>query len=246
MGKVVEDWFEGDRGDKVQLFIVQPPEFDPSKKWPLLHVIHGGPQQDYADLWTYGWNSQLFAAQGYVVALVAFHATPGYGQEFTDAVSRNWGGSPYIDIMKATDYLVSLGYIDENRMAAGGGSYGGYMVDWIAGHTDRFKALITHSGVYDLESLFWENPELYEKWSPHNYAANFKTPTLIFHGQLDYRVPVTQSMEFFTALRRQGVPARFVYYPDENHWILRIGNKMHWYREFLAWLEKYVGGGPDE
>ena len=261
IGKVEEHWFEGDRGDKVHLFTVLPPGFDPDKKWPLLHIIHGGPQQDYADLWTYGWNSQLFASQGYVVALVAFHATPGYGKDFVDAVSRNWGGSPYIDIMKGTDYLIGLGYIDEDRMAAGGGSYGGYMVDWICGQTDRFKALISHSGVYDLESmygateelwfpewelngLFWENPELYEKWSPHKYAANFKTPTLILHGQLDYRVPVTQSMEFFTALRRQGVPARFVYYPDENHWILRTGNQMHWYQEFLDWIEKYVGGGP--
>ena len=261
MATVVEDWFEGDRGDKVHLFILHPPGFDPSKKWPLLHVIHGGPQQDYADLWTFGWNSQYFAAQGYVVALVAFHATPGYGQAFTDAVTKNWGGSPFIDIMKATDHLIGLGYIDEERMAAGGGSYGGYMVDWICGHTDRFKALVSHSGVYDLESmygateelwfpewelngLFWENPELYEKWSPHNYIANFKTPTLILHGQRDYRVPVTQSMEFFTALRRQGVPTRFVYFPDENHWILRIGNKMLWYREFMDWINKYVGGGP--
>jgi dipeptidyl aminopeptidase/acylaminoacyl peptidase len=261
IGKVVEDWFEGDRGDKIQLFTVLPPGFDPAKKWPLIHVIHGGPQQNYADLWTYGWNSQFFAAQGYVVALVAFHATPGYGQAFTDSVSKNWGGSPFIDIMKGTDYLVSKGYIDENRMGAGGGSYGGYMVDWICGHTDRFKALVSHSGVYDLESMygateelwfpewdlggvFWKNPELYEKWSPHKYAANFKTPTLITHGQLDYRVPVTQSMEFFTALRRQGIPARFIYFPDENHWILHTGNQMLWYKEFIDWMNKYVGPGP--
>ena len=263
LGKVVEHWFEGDRGDKVHLFIVQPPGFDPSKKWPLLHVVHGGPQQDYADLWTSGWNSQLFAAQGYVVALVAFHATPGYGQAFTDSVSRNWGGSPFEDVMKATDYLIEQGYINPEKMAIGGGSYGGYLVNWICSQTDRFKASVSHSGLFNLVSMYgateelwfpeweldgpyWTNDEYYKKWSPHEFVANYKTPTLISHGQLDYRVPVSQSFELFTALQRQGVPSRLIYYPDENHWILGTQNKMFWYEEFLAWMKKYIGTGPSE
>ena len=263
LGEVRDVWFEGYNGDRVQMYLVFPPGFDPEKKWPLHQLIHGGPQQNYADLWTYGWNSQLFAAQGHVVALVCFHATPGYGQDFTDSVSHNWGGAPFEDIMLATDYLIGQGYIDEERMAATGGSYGGYMVDWICGHTDRFACLVTHAGVYNLESMYgateelwfpewdlngpyWENPELYERWSPHRYAANFRTPTLVIHGQLDFRVPVTQGFEFFTALQRQGVESRLLYYPDEDHWILGPQNKMLWYHQFIGWLERFIGSGPTE
>lgn len=256
-GEVETHWFTGALEDQVQIWLVKPPFFDPEKKYPLLHIIHGGPQQDYANLWTTGWNSQTFAAQGYVVALVCFHATPGYGQDFVDAVTKNWGGTPYEDIMKATDYLISLGFIDENRMAAGGGSYGGYMVNWIATQTVRFKALVSHAGLFNLRSMYgvteelwfpefelggpyWENDELYEKWSPHEYAGNLSTPMLITHGQLDFRVPVSQGMELFTALRRQDVPARFIYYPDENHWLLQMQNNYFWYGEFIAFIDKYV------
>jgi dipeptidyl aminopeptidase/acylaminoacyl peptidase len=258
MGEVETHWFTGANDDKVQIWLVKPPNFDPEKKWPLLHIIHGGPQQDYANLWTTGWNSQTFAAQGYVVALVCFHSTPGYGQDFVDAVSRNWGGWPYEDIMKATDYLISLGYIDQERMAAGGGSYGGYLTNWIATQTDRFKALISHAGLFNLYSMYgateelwfpewelngpyWENDELYKKWSPHYYADNLQTPMLVTHGQLDFRVPVSQGMELFTALRRQDVPARFIYYPDENHWILQLQNNYFWYSEFINFLNEHVG-----
>jgi dipeptidyl aminopeptidase/acylaminoacyl peptidase len=258
MGAVEGDhWFEGGNGDQVQVYVVKPPNFEEGKKYPLLHIIHGGPQQNYADLWTNGWNSQVFAAKGYVVALVCFHATPGYGQKFVDDVSKNWGGTPYEDIMKATDYLIGLGYIDEDRMAAGGGSYGGYMANWIATQTDRFDALVSHAGVYDLDSMwgsteelwfpewelggtFWESRELYTKWSPHLQIHKATTPMLITHGQLDFRVPVTQGMEIFTALQRQGVPSKFIYYPDEDHWIQSYQNKYFWYKEFFAWLDKWV------
>lgn len=257
LGEVEDLWFDGANGDKVQVYLVKPPNFDPSKKWPLLHIIHGGPQQNYADLWTFGWNSQAFAAKGYVVALVCFHATPGYGQAFTDAVTHNWGGTPYEDIMKGTDFLISLGYIDENRMAAGGGSYGGYMANWIATQTDRFDCLISHAGLFNLESMYgateelwfpewelngpyWEDDTLYTKWSPHKYAKNLKTPMLVSAGQQDFRVPVTQSLELFTALQRQGVPSKLIYYPDENHWILQQQNNYFWYSEFIKWLERWV------
>lgn len=262
MGSVEDTWFTGANDEKVQMFIVKPPNFSPDKKYPLLHIIHGGPQQSYADLWTNGWNSQVFAARGYVVALVAFHGTPGYGQKFTDAVTRNWGGWPYEDIMKATDHIIGMGYIDENRMAAGGGSYGGYMANWIATQTDRFKALVSHAGLFNLESMYgateelwfpewelggpyWENREYYDKWSPHRYAANMKTPTLVIHGQLDFRVPVTQGFEMFTALQRQGIPSKFIYYPDEDHWILGYQNKHFWYEEFFKWLDKFLGPNDD-
>lgn len=258
MGKVEVHWFTGANGDKVQMYLVKPPFFKEGQKYPLLQVIHGGPQQDYANLWTSGWNAQTFAGQGYVVALVSFHGTPGFGQAFTDAITKNWGGIPYQDLMLSTDYLINdLGIVDPERMAAGGGSYGGYMTNWIATQTDRFKALVTHAGLFNLESMYgateelwfpeweldgpyWENDTLYKKWSPHNYAKNIKTPVLVIHGQLDFRVPVTQGMEMFTALQRQGIPSKFVYYPDEDHWIQQHQNKYYWYQVFINWINKYT------
>jgi dipeptidyl aminopeptidase/acylaminoacyl peptidase len=257
MGEVRDYWFDGANGDKVQVYVVLPPDFDPSKKYPLLQIIHGGPQQDYADLWTGDWNSQFFAARGYVVGLVCFHGTPGYGQAFTDSITKNWGGAPYEDMMKGTDFLIGLGFVDPERMAAGGGSYGGYLTNWIATQTNRFKALVSHAGLWNLESMYgateelwfpefelngpyWEDRTLYDKWSPHRYAANLKTPMLITHGEQDFRVPVTQGLEIFTALRRQGVPATLVYYPDEHHWTQRSQNKAFWYKEFMKLLDTYV------
>lgn len=262
-GEVTETWFEGDKGEQVHILIILPPGFDPSKKWPMLMQIHGGPQGAVNDSFHYRWNAQLFASPGYVVASVNFHGSGGYGQTFKNAVTRNWGGSPYIDIIKGTDHMIGLGYVDSNRVAAAGGSYGGYMSNWIATQTDRYKAIISHAGIWNLESMsateeqwfteweyggqYWENREDYEKWSPHRFAANlgkFKTPTLVIHGQHDYRVPVTQAIEFFTALQRQGVESRFIYYPDETHFVVKPKNAEFWYQQFHAWLEKYVGRGP--
>jgi dipeptidyl aminopeptidase/acylaminoacyl peptidase len=264
-GEVRDEWFEGDNGEKVHILVVLPPGFDPSKKWPMLAQIHGGPQGVVEDGFHYRWNAQLFAAPGYVVAGINFHGSSGYGQTFKDAVSRNWGGSPYIDIMKGVDYMLGLGYVDENRMAAAGGSYGGYMANWINTQTGRFKAIISHAGVWNLESMsateelwfpeweyggeYWENREDYEKWSPHRFAANlgkFKTPTLVIHGQGDFRVPVNQAFEIFTALQRQGVPSRLIYYPDETHFVTRPKNAEFWYAQFHGWLKQWIGAGPTE
>ncbi len=263
MGEVVEEWFEGEGGEPVQIFVIRPPGFDPGRKWPMVVLIHGGPQGAFADDFHFRWSAQLFAAPGYVVACINFHGSTGYGQEFVDAVSRNWGAAPFEDIMLGTDHMIGLGYVDEARIGAAGGSYGGYMVNWICGQTDRYACLVSHAGVYNLESMYgsteelwfpeweldgpyWENRELYDRWSPHRYAADFRTPTLVIHGQGDYRVPVTQGFEFFTALQRQGVESRLLYYPDETHFVRSPLNAELWYREVHAWFERFIGVGPSE
>ncbi len=248
-----EHWFDGAEG-KVQGWIVKPPDFDPTKKYPLLLIIHGGPQQMFGNSYRNDW--QAFPAAGYVVFYTNPEGSPGYGQKFVEAISKDWGGNCYISLMNATDYILSLGYIDEHKMAAYGGSFGGYMVNWILGKTDRFAALISHAGVYNLEAMHgtteelwfpewelggtpWENPTLYEKWSPNLLVKNFKTPTLITHGELDFRVPIQQGMELFTALQRQGIPSQFLWFPDEGHWILKPQNNELWYKTMIEWLDKW-------
>jgi dipeptidyl aminopeptidase/acylaminoacyl peptidase len=244
-------------GTKLESFLLKPPNFDASKKYPLLVQIHGGPQGDWGESWTYRWNAQLFAAAGYVVVLPNPRGSSGYGQAFTDAVNADWGGKPYDDIMAVTDYVSNLPYVDKDRMAAAGGSYGGYMIDWILGHTDRFKALVSHAGVYDLRSetgtteelwfpkwefqgFPWENPELYDKWSPSMFVKNFKTPTLVTHGEMDYRVPIGQGQELFTALQEMNVASKLVQFPDEGHWILKPQNSQFWYSTVIDWLNQYT------
>ena len=215
---------EGADGAKVQSFIVKPPGFDPGKQYPVLFLLHGGPQGAWGESWSYRWNPQVFAAAGYVVVMPNPHGSTGYGQAFTDAVSGNWGGRAYNDIMAVADNVAMLPYVDSERMSAAGGSYGAYMIDWILGHTTRFKALVSHAGVYDLtseagtteelwfvkwefEGLPWDNEADYGQWSPHLFVANFHTPTLVTQGELDYRVPLGQSQELFTALT--GAPYPF-------------------------------------
>ena len=231
--------------------LIRPPHFDASKKYPLLLLIHGGPQSLWTDSWGYRWNEELFAAPGYVAVLINPRGSTGYGQKFTDEITDDWGGRAYEDLMKGVDYVVgNYPYVDGNRVAAAGGSYGGYMIDWIATHTGRFKVLISHAGVYDKNSMYgateelwfeehdmagtpWTHPESYRKWSPSTYAgdlAKYKTPTLVICGELDYRVPYTQSLEFFTAMQRQNVPSKLVVYPDEGHWILKPQNSRLWYK----------------
>ena len=250
-------------GAKVESFVVKPPGFDPNKKYPALLLIHGGPQGEWGESWTYRWNAQVFAAAGYVVVMPNPHGSVGYGQKFTDAVNANWGGIPYTDIMKTVDYVQALPYVDRERIAAAGASYGGYMIDWILGHTDRFRALVVHAGVYDLpseagttEELWfpkwefqgfpWENYELYEKWSPSNptYVKNFKTPTLVTQGEIDYRVPVGQSQQLFTALQQLRVPSKLILFPDEGHWIAKPQNSQFWYQNVLEWLAQYLSPNP--
>jgi dipeptidyl aminopeptidase/acylaminoacyl peptidase len=250
-------WIETSDGAKVQSFLFKPPVFDPQKKYPALMLIHGGPQGAWGRLWQYRWNAQIFAAAGYVVFEPNPRGSTGYGQKFTDDINQDWGGKPFEDLMDAADYVSKLPYIDADRMTAGGGSYGGYMTDWILGHTNRFKALVSHSGPFDLGSsnleteelwfpkwefggLAWENPELYRRLSPSSYVSEFKTPTLAMHGELDYRVPVGQSMQLFTALQVKKVPSKLVLFPDEGHWILKPQNTQLWYRSFLDWIGEWT------
>ena len=247
----------GAEGVPVHSFLLKPPGFDARKKYPALMLIHGGPQGSWGESWTYRWNAQVFAAAGFVVAMPNPRGSEGYGTQFTDEINGDWGGRAYDDVMAVTDYVAELPYVDGDRMAAAGGSYGGYMVDWILGHTNRFKALISHAGVYDLRSetgateelwfpawefkgMPWEQPELYEKWSPSTYAKEFKTPTLVIHGELDFRVPYTQGLQLFTALEAQKVPSKLLVFPDEGHWVLKPQNSLLWYRNFIEWITEWT------
>ena len=249
--------FVGALGDSVFGWLQKPPGFDPARKYPLVYLIHGGPQGAWTDYWGARWNYQLFAARGFVVAAVNFHGSTGYGQKFTDAISRHWGDYPYEDLMKGLDAVARLPYVDSTRMGAAGASYGGYMVYWMAGHTDRFKVLVDHDGVFNTVSMAgtteelwftdWEfggtpyaNRPLYEQWSPLNFVKNWKTPMLIVHSQLDYRVDLSEGYQAFTAAKRMGVPAKFLYFPDEGHWVLRPRNRRVWWSTVLDWLEAYL------
>jgi dipeptidyl aminopeptidase/acylaminoacyl peptidase len=258
MNRAEEFWFEGAEGDKVHGFLVKPPFFNPSKKYPLLMLIHGGPQGAWSDNFHYRWNAQMFAAPGYVTAMINFHGSTGYGQSFTDSISGDWGGKPYEDIMGGLDYLLTkYDFLDKNHLAAAGGSYGGYMVNWIEGHNNRFNCLISHAGVYDLRSMHgateelwfpewdlkgtpWTNKEMYEKLSPSFYVNNFKTPCLVIHGQYDFRVPVTQGFQFFTSLQRMRVPSKMLYFPDEDHFVQKPQNAELWWKTVHDWFGKYL------
>lgn len=258
MNSIEKFWFSGALNERVEGLLLKPPFFDPQKKYPLVYLVHGGPQSAWQNSFHARWNYQMFASPGYVVAMVNFHGSTGYGQQFTDSISRHWGDYPYEDLMKGLDYVLGqYPFIDTKRVAAAGASYGGYMINWIAAQTDRFVCLVNHDGVFNLESMYgeteelwfpewefggspWTNRELYKKWSPHQFAANFKTPMLVIHGQQDFRVDVSQGLETFTALRRQNVPARFVYFPDEGHWVLQPRNRRAWWREVLGWLGEHL------
>ncbi len=257
MNPVEPFWYTGAKGEKVQGLLVKPPGFDATRKYPFTYLIHGGPQGAWTDSFSARWNYQMFAAPGYVVAAVNFHGSTGYGQDFTDSISKHWGDYPYEDVMKGVDYVIqNNSYVDGSRVTAAGASYGGYMINWIATHSDRFRALVCHDGVFDLESMYgeteelwfpewefggppWESREIYREWSPSVHEGNLKTPMLVVHGQLDYRVDVSQGFELFTALQRQGVPSRFVYFPNEGHWVLKPRDRRLWWREVLGWIEKY-------
>jgi dipeptidyl aminopeptidase/acylaminoacyl peptidase len=248
-------------GAQMQMWILKPPGFDPNKKWPLAYLVHGGPQGAWEDGWSYRWCPELWAAQGYVVALPNPRGSTGFGQKYVDAISGDWGGQCFDDLMKGVGYLEKLPYIDRDRMAAAGASFGGYMMNWFQGNTTRFKTLITHCGVYNFESMYatteelwfdeWEhggppwgpNRHSYEKHSPHRKAKQFKTPMLIIHNDLDFRVPVSEGHQLFTTLQRLGVPSKFINFPDEGHWVLKPKNSEFWHKEVFAWLKKYVPPG---
>jgi len=251
-------WFPGANGDKVEGFLVKPPNFDPSEKYPVKFLIHGGPQGAWGDDWSYRWNPELFAANGYVVIMINFHGSTGYGQKFIDAINGDWGGAPFEDLMKGLDYAEqTYPFIDKNRECALGASYGGYMANWILGHTDRFKCIVSHDGMFNAESAWgtteelwfndWEfkgtpydNRAAYEKWSPHQYAKNFKTPTLVIHGQRDYRLDVSEGFQLFTTLQMEGVPSKMLYFPDEGHWVLKPQNSKLWYETVNAWVDQWT------
>jgi len=253
-------WFEGAEGTKVEAMLIRPPQFSTSQKYPLLVLLHGGPQTMWSNAWGYRWNAQVFSGAGYVTLMINRRGSTGFGQKFTDEITNDWGGKAYIDVMKGVDAaIVKYPFIDKSRLAAAGGSYGGYMADWLATHTDRFKAIISHAGVYDKVSMYateelwfeehdlqgtpWSAPDNFKKWAPVTYAgelAKYKTPTLVIAGERDYRVPYTQSLEFFNTLQRQGVPSKLMVFPDEGHWILKPQNAQIWYKTFLDWLAAYV------
>lgn len=258
MGKTTELFAQSQDGLRLQAHVVLPPDFNPARRYPAAVVIHGGPQGAWEDLWQWRWNAQIFAGAGYVVMMPNPRGSEGFGQRFVDQVSTDWGGKPYDDIMRLVDQLVAQPYVDGKRVAALGASYGGYMVNWIGTQTDRFAALVSHAGVYDLRSMYGETEEMwfprwefqgdpwttdqYDRFSPSRRADRYKTPMLVISNERDFRVPVSQGMQLFTALQVRKVPSRLVIFPDENHWVLQPTNSRYWYGVVLDWLHRYVGG----
>lgn len=247
----------GAEGAKVHSFVLKPADFDPKQKYPVLFFIHGGPQGAWHESWSYRWNPQIFAAAGFVVVMPNPRGSTGYGQKYTDDINNDWGGKVYEDIMAAVDGIAAQPWADADRFAAAGGSFGGYMVNWILGHSNRFKALVSHAGVYDLRSMAgeteelwfpmwefrgmpWDNPEVYAKWSPSYFVNDFQTPTLVIHGEQDYRVPVGQGLQLFTGLQMKKVPSKMLLFPDEGHWILKPQNSVVWHRNFLDWITEWT------
>jgi dipeptidyl aminopeptidase/acylaminoacyl peptidase len=260
--KAEEVWWRGALGKKIHGFIIKPKDFDARKKYPLVVLIHGGPQSAWYDNWGYRWNPQVFANAGYVVFAPNPRGSISYGQQFVNEISGDWGGKVYIDIMNGVaDVVRRNSFIDKNRIGAAGASYGGYMVNWIAGHNSdprfQFKVLVSHDGVFNLSSMYgateelwftdwefkgtpWTNPAMYQRWSPSNFVRNFKTPILIIHGELDYRVPIGEGLQLFTAAQRMGVDSKLLIFPDEGHWVLKPQNSQLWYHTVLDWLDKYL------
>jgi dipeptidyl aminopeptidase/acylaminoacyl peptidase len=263
--KMESFWFTAKDGTKIQGFLIRPPGFDASKKYPLKFLIHGGPQGAWGDSWSYRWNAELFAANGYVVVMINPRGSTGYGQAVADGVNGDWGGKPFTDLMTGLDYAEQhYPFIDKSRECALGASYGGYMANWVLGHTDRFKCIVSHDGMFNAESAFgsteedwfnvWEfkghpwdyygkpdsdNP--FRKWSPSLYAKNFKTPTLVVHGQLDYRLDVSEGFQLFDTLQLLGVPSKMLYFPDEGHWVLKPQNSRLWYKTVNDWVDQWTG-----
>ena len=260
MGHTEEMWITGAQGDRVQLWVTYPPGFNPKKKYPLLQVIHGGPHTAFGDAFHYRWNVQTFAAQGYVVAAVNYHGSSSFGYAFKDSISGRWGELELQDVEAATDALLKKPWADRKRVFATGGSYGGYMVAWMNGHVKpgRYAAYICHAGCFDWTAMFaddaytwhakelgawyWDDMERVHAQSPHAFAQHMKTPTLVIHGQLDYRVPDAQGLAYYNTLKARGVDARLVWFPDENHWILKPRNSRLWYGEFFDWLRRHDVG----
>ena len=254
-----EKTIAGANGDPVHMWLVYPPGFDAAKAktWPVLHNIHGGPHSVAGDTFHYRWNTQVFAAQGYVVACVNYHGSSGFGDAFGDSITHRWGELELQDVEAATDWLRKQPWVDRKRVFATGGSYGGYMVAWMNGHVKpgRYQAYVCHAGCYDWRAMYaddaytwharelganyWDDPAKIQSQSPDTFARNFTTPTLVIHGALDYRVPDQQGLAYYNTLKARGIDARLVWFPDENHWILKPRNSKLWYAEFFAWLKQH-------
>ncbi len=252
-----ELWVDSADKSRIHSFVTKPPNFAPTRKYPVVFLIHGGPQGAWGESWTYRWNAQVFASAGFVVIQPNPRGSTGYGQKFIDDVNGDWGGKPFDDIMAVVDAVGAQPYIDNTRMAAAGASYGGYMVNWMNGHTNRFKAIVSHGGVFDTISWareteeqwfpIWEfkgtptdNPEAYAKFSPAAYAKEFKTPTLVIHGEQDFRDVTGQGMQLFTVLQQQNVPSKLLLFPDEGHWVLKPQNSLLWYHTVLDWISEWT------
>jgi len=251
-------WFKGAGGAKIQGWFFKPVGFREGNEYPLAYFIHGGPQWPWSDRFHYRWNMEIAAGAGYAAATVNFHGSPGFGQKFTDSIRGDWGGKPYKDIMKGLNYVLKKHkWIDPKRMCALGASYGGYMVNWMEGHTDRFACMVNHDGEFsssaayytteelwfpewDMKGTPFDNPKNYEKWSPDRFVKNWKTPMLVIHGAKDYRVVDTEGLSAFTALRRRGIPARLLYFPDEGHWVLKPQNSKRWHDEVYSWMDGWT------
>lgn len=262
LAKAEDVEWTGAFGRRIHGYIVKPKDFDSSKKYPLLVLIHGGPQGAWNDNWGYRWNPEVFANAGYVVFAPNPRGSTGYGQQFVNEISGDWGGKAYTDIMNGVaDILRRNAFLDRNRVGAAGASYGGYMINWIEGHNNdprfRFKVLVSHDGVYNLTSMYgateelwfpewefkgtpWTSPAMYDRWSPHNFVKNFNTPMLVIHSELDYRVPFGEGLQLFTALQRRGIDSKMLMFPDEGHWVLKPQNSQLWYHTVLDWLDKYL------
>ncbi|KAI9292752.1 S9C family peptidase [Neoconidiobolus thromboides FSU 785] len=253
-------YFIGALKERVQGFLIKPPGFDPKKKYPVMFWVHGGPESSFNDNWSTRWNYQIPANAGYVVVAINFHGSPGWGNKFTQSILQNWGSYPFEDLMKGLDYaLAKYSFLDCQKVVAWGASYGGYMMNYINGNTDRFKALVIHDGTFNVAGRFYNTEELFfienefggvgwskkakettEKFSPANFVENWKTPALVIHGGKDYRIVDSEGISVFTALQRKGVPSRFLYFEDENHWVLKNANSLKWMHENLAWSAKWI------
>lgn len=258
MGEPEQFTFKGWNDEEVYAYVVTPADFDPGKKYPVAFLIHGGPQGSFGNDFHYRWNPQAYAGAGYGVVFVDFHGSTGYGQAFTDSIQSDWGGKPLVDLQKGLEAaLKRYPWLDGERVAALGASYGGYMINWIAGNwPDRFRCLVNHDGVFDTRmgyfdteelwfperdhgGLPWERPELYEEHNPVNFVKNWKTPMLVIHGGLDFRVVETHGIAAFNALQRRGIPSRFLYFPNENHWVLKPANSILWHETVMGWLDQW-------
>ncbi|WP_292042028.1 MULTISPECIES: alpha/beta hydrolase family protein [unclassified Brevundimonas] len=251
--------FPGWNNETVHGYIIKPANYEAGKKYPVAFLIHGGPQGSFGNGWSYRWNPQTYAGAGFAVVMIDFHGSTGYGQAFTDAISQHWGDRPLEDLQKGWAHVkANYDFVDGNNACALGASYGGYMINWIAGNwSDEFKCLVNHDGVFDImgmgystEELWfteweyggtpWENPEGYQRFNPVNHVQNWKTPMLVIQGDKDFRIPTAQALSTFTALQRRGIESRFVMFPDENHWVLKPANSMQWHDEVFGWLDKYL------